>query len=95
MRLYSILKNGQIIRSEIPGDYAGWAPGKIFGRLDCKSGMRMKKSNRIFFHTLEDAILEGYRPCKNCKPINEADFEKIRHLIPQYSTLDEFCRRDD
>jgi methylphosphotriester-DNA--protein-cysteine methyltransferase len=95
MRLYSILKNGQIIRSEIPGEYAGWAPGKIFGRLDCKSGMRMKKTNRLFFHTLEDAVLEGYRPCKNCRPIDEADFEKIRQLVPQYKNIEEFYRRDD
>ncbi|MBI2035718.1 MAG: hypothetical protein HYT12_03495 [Candidatus Liptonbacteria bacterium] len=50
------------------GKYAGWAPGKIFGLLSCKSGMRMKKENRVFFHNWDDAIACGYRPCKNCKP---------------------------
>ena len=65
---YKILKNGRIIESNRSGKYAGWRPGKIFGRLDCKSGIRMKRENRVFFLAWEDAIAEGYRPCKNCKP---------------------------
>lgn len=94
MKLYNILKNGEFIKSVNPGEYAGWAHGKIFGRLDCKSGMMMLKSNRVFFHTLEDAVLEGYRPCKKCKPIDEADFNRIRYLVPMYHNLDEFYNRD-
>jgi methylphosphotriester-DNA--protein-cysteine methyltransferase len=93
MKLYTILKDGGFIRSRIPGQYAGWKQGKIFGRLDCKSGRRMKKENRVFFHSLEDAVKEGYRPCKNCKPIDEQDFETIKHLVP-YNTLEEFYDRD-
>lgn len=45
MNLYKILKEGEIIESPMPGEYAGYKKGKIFGRLDCKSGMRMKKEN--------------------------------------------------
>lgn len=67
-RTWKILKNGKIIESEIPGRYAGYKIDRIFGRLDCQSGMRMKKENRVFFLSWEDAIAEGYRPCKNCKP---------------------------
>lgn len=67
-RKYKVLKNGEIVESDVPGKYAGWRPGKIFGRLDCKSGMRMKKENRVFFLTWEDALAAGYRPCKKCKP---------------------------
>ena len=66
--LYKVLEGGRIVLSEVKGRYAGWRPGKIFGRLDCKSGERMKKENRVFFHTWEDAIACGYRPCKNCRP---------------------------
>jgi len=94
MKKYKILKEGEIIESETPGQYAGWAPGKVFGRLDCKSGMRMLKTNRVFFHTLEDAVSHGYRPCMNCKPMNEEDFERVRNLVPQYSALHDFYRRD-
>ena len=65
---YKVLKDGKIIESGFPGRYAGYSVGRIFGRLDCQSGMRMKKENRVFFLTWEDAILQGYRPCQNCKP---------------------------
>jgi methylphosphotriester-DNA--protein-cysteine methyltransferase len=68
MKKYKVLKNGRIIESDVPGKYAGWKPGKIFGRLDCKSGMRIKKENRVFFLTWDDAINAGYRSCKKCKP---------------------------
>lgn len=66
--VYKVLQDGEIKESSVPGKYAGWRPGKIFGRLDCKSGMRMKKENRVFFLTWDDAMAAGYRPCKNCKP---------------------------
>jgi methylphosphotriester-DNA--protein-cysteine methyltransferase len=93
MKQYTILKNGKLIKSSISGEYAGYVPRKIFGCLNCKTGMRMKKENRVFFHSLEDAVMEGYRPCKNCKPMDGKDFEKIKHLIP-YETLREFYDKD-
>lgn len=67
-KFYEILTKGVTILTTMPGNYAGNKPRKIFGRLDCKSGMRMKKENRVFFATWEDAIEQGYRPCKKCKP---------------------------
>lgn len=92
-KLYKILKGNEIFLSEIPGKFAGYKVGKIFGTLDCKSGMRMKKENRVFFHSMEDAINLGYRPCKNCKPMNEIDFENLKYLL-DYNTLKEFYNRD-
>ena len=91
--MYKILKNGQFIESTIPGLYAGWGKGKIFGRLDCKSGMRMKKESRVFFHTLEDAVKQGFRPCKKCKPLNEEMFRPIKHLV-SHDNLEDFYNRD-
>jgi proteasome lid subunit RPN8/RPN11 len=93
-KLYKILKDGTFIKSEIPGTYAAYSREKIFGRLDCKSGMKMKKENRVFFHSLEDAVREGYRPCKKCKPLSVEEFEQIRYLIPQYDTIEEFYNCD-
>lgn len=66
--MYKILKNNKEIFSKIPGKYAGWKPGKIFGTLLCKSGKRMKKENRVFFDSYDDAINSGYKPCKKCNP---------------------------
>lgn len=69
MKKYKVLKDGKTTESDIPGKYAGYKRGKIFGRLDCKSGMRMNTENRVFFLSWDDAISQGYRPCKNCKPL--------------------------
>lgn len=46
--------------------YAGNARLKIYGRLDCKSGKRMRKQNRVFFKTEEEASQLGFRPCGHC-----------------------------
>ncbi|MFI2742773.1 Ada metal-binding domain-containing protein [Zhouia sp. PK063] len=39
---------------------------KIYGSLHCKSGKRMKRENRIFFSTEEEAIENNFRPCGHC-----------------------------
>ena len=85
--------DGQI-RSGVKGSYAGHKKLKIFGRLSCKSGSRMKNDNRVFFHSMEEAIKLGYRPCKNCRPMNQLDFEYYRSII-QYDSLEHFYDRDN
>jgi methylphosphotriester-DNA--protein-cysteine methyltransferase len=39
---------------------------KIYGRLGCKAGKRLKIQNRVFFTSQNQAINEGYRPCGFC-----------------------------
>jgi methylphosphotriester-DNA--protein-cysteine methyltransferase len=39
---------------------------KIYGKLNCASGKRMKKANRIFFSSEQEAVNSGYRPCGHC-----------------------------
>lgn len=68
MKKWRVLKGGKIIESVVPGKYAGWKKGKIFGRLDCWSGKRIKRENRVFFLSWQDATEAGYRPCKHCNP---------------------------
>ncbi|PQA92055.1 metal-binding protein [Chryseobacterium shigense] len=36
---------------------------KIYGLLSCSSGKRMKKENRIFFISENEALENNYRPC--------------------------------
>ncbi len=67
-KLYTVMIRGVAVLTTEPGRLAGNRPRKIFGRLDCTSGMRTKKKNRVFFRSYEEAIEQGYRPCKNCKP---------------------------
>jgi hypothetical protein len=39
---------------------------KIYGTLQCKSGKRMKRENRVFFASEEEALKGGFRPCGHC-----------------------------
>jgi methylphosphotriester-DNA--protein-cysteine methyltransferase len=39
---------------------------KIYGSLSCRSGKRMKKENRVFFISEEQAKENGFRPCGHC-----------------------------
>jgi methylphosphotriester-DNA--protein-cysteine methyltransferase len=39
---------------------------KIFGKLTCSSGKRMKKENRVFFKDTSEALGTGFRPCGHC-----------------------------
>lgn len=44
----------------------GHEPGKLYGRLSCRAGKRMKEDNRVFFRDEAEAIAFGYRPCAVC-----------------------------
>ncbi|HCZ35236.1 MAG TPA: metal-binding protein [Cytophagales bacterium] len=46
--------------------FAGNRKLKIYGLLNCTSGKRMKKQNRIFFVSETEALQHGYRPCATC-----------------------------
>lgn len=63
---------------------------KIYGSLDCRSGKRMKKLNRVFFASQKEAINLGYRACGRCMKIDYAfwkerkkqvEFERPKHQI--------------
>lgn len=45
---------------------AGNGKLKIYGKLNCRTGMRMKKTNRVFFASGDEAVAHGYRPCAHC-----------------------------
>lgn len=46
----------------------GNGPGRIYGRLDCRAGKRMKSVNRVFFRDEVEAVAQGFRPCGLCLP---------------------------
>jgi methylphosphotriester-DNA--protein-cysteine methyltransferase len=39
---------------------------KIYGTLQCKSGKRMRRENRVFFTSESEAIKNKFRPCGHC-----------------------------
>lgn len=57
--LSALIRRGEIV-------LAGNKRLKIYGRLRCASGKRMRKENRIFFKSEMEAIENGFRPCGHC-----------------------------
>lgn len=58
-QLSSLIRKGLIT-------FGGNSRLKIYGRLNCNTGKRMKIQNRVFFATEKEAIDAGYRPCGHC-----------------------------
>ncbi len=85
---YTVYREGKQIETDEPGNWAGYGPGEIFGTLDCGSGKNMNKENRVFFAKLVDAAIQGFRPCKNCRPVDYEDFQKVYDHIPEDSYED-------
>lgn len=48
--------------------YTGNTRSFVFHRPDCGAAKTIAPSNRIRFQTREDAFIEGYHPCRRCKP---------------------------
>ena len=48
--------------------YIGNKNSKKFHYAQCPSVDNMKDSNKVEIYSREDAINEGYVPCKNCDP---------------------------
>ncbi len=62
-RLHHKIKNKEI-------NYGGNIALKIYGTLHCNSGKRMKKENRVFLNSIEQAKAMGFRPCGHCMRVN-------------------------
>lgn len=50
---------------------------KIYGRLNCSSGKRMKKENRVFFKDGAEAITYGFRPCGHCMQEQYKEWKRV------------------
>jgi len=66
--------------------FGGNKPLKIYGTLSCKPGKRMKKENRVFFKSQEEAIDEGYRPCGHCMSNEYRTWKKANGVNPSQSS---------
>ncbi|UTW66322.1 metal-binding protein [bacterium SCSIO 12643] len=62
--IHKIEMLGKIKSREI--QFAGNQKLKIYGLLNCASGKRMLRVNRVFFSSERDALQNGYRPCGHC-----------------------------
>jgi len=71
-RSYRLLAaDGTTMLSSTPGELGGYAPLRIYGRLDCPSALRhlakgAYAEHRVFFADEDAAIAAGFRPCAKC-----------------------------
>lgn len=49
---------------------------KIYGTLSCRSGKKMKRENRVFFGSEDEALQNNYRPCGHCL---KDQYQKWKH----------------
>lgn len=57
--MFKLLKSGAVT-------LAGNWKLKVYGLLNCSSGKRMKKENRVFFKDETEAKELDFRPCGHC-----------------------------
>jgi micrococcal nuclease len=55
------------LKQDVPS-YIGNKRSLIFHRPTCPQGERTAQSNRKEFRSLTDAYLQGFSPCRTCKP---------------------------
>lgn len=71
--LWRAIRNGIIV-------LGGNKQLKIYGTLHCASGKRMKRANRVFFASAEEAIKSGFRPCGHCM---RSEYQIWKHGLVQ------------
>lgn len=63
--------------------YYGVKTTGIFCRPSCKAKAPLK-DNTLFFDNIEDAIMDGFRPCKLCRPdIKTDNYEPNKDLVEE------------
>lgn len=55
-------------KARVTVSYIGNRRSHIFHRAGCHYVRRMNEGNKVEFDNRDEAIDEGYRPCKKCRP---------------------------
>lgn len=58
--------------------FGGHKKLKIYGTLNCAPGKRMKKENRVFFISQQQALDHGFRPCGHCMKHEYKAWKKVQ-----------------
>lgn len=57
-----------ITANVLASNYVGNMSSKKFHYADCSAAQKIKSGNRISFNSRDEAVSNGYVPCKICKP---------------------------
>lgn len=80
------------LRADIrSGNYtlAGNARLRTYGLLSCRSGKRLKKKNRVFFHDEAEAMRLGFRPCGHCLPHRYRQWKVSKKQVEDGLSMDD------
>lgn len=67
--LSTLMIVGMIAGSTVLGsDYVANISSSKFHYVDCRWAKKISASHRVYYDTREDAIDDGYVPCKVCRP---------------------------
>jgi endonuclease YncB( thermonuclease family) len=65
---YSNTHSDKLSDSDDSGSYIGNSNSGKFHKSTCKWGQKTAKHNRVYFNSRNDAVSQGYVPCKACNP---------------------------
>jgi methylphosphotriester-DNA--protein-cysteine methyltransferase len=76
--------DGRLYTSEAKGQWGGYRPARIYGRLDCPSALCAitrggYARHRVFFADESAALAAGYRPCAVCCPSRYSAWKAAQH----------------
>lgn len=78
-KLYKLTNSdGKLAYSWTPGIIGGNSRSKIWGNLDCSAALAAGETYaavRVFFASIDDATLSGFRPCGTCRPHDYAEWK--------------------
>lgn len=71
--------------------YSNQTHSRIFHLPNCSMIRKIKKENRAKFDGTEEAIIQGYRPCRRCCPSLKESYEKHRAEITKLCKKENIC----
>ena len=85
---HSDIVTGELQKKILEGEirFGGNAKLKIYGTLDCNSGKWMKRQNRVFFSTEQEAVKAGYRPCGHCSREKYLKWKKSQAMSFEFTS---------
>ncbi|AWH83683.1 metal-binding protein [Flavobacterium album] len=57
--------------------FAGNSKAGIYGKLNCRSGKKLLRKNRVFFTDEAEALYHNYRPCGHCMKQEYSIFKTV------------------
>ena len=63
------------------GQFVGSKNSDVYHYPSCSYAKNIKEENKIWFENAQDAVNQGYRPCKVCDPPLPDSTESIRDII--------------